>query len=132
MGNTGRHVAGTAIAEARKVYDEEAWLCQPECARRRVGGVLICSASAEVQTTEEVSFVTEGTTMKLFGILGATLVIVGFLGVSRPLLTATATLSESSEGAATPNTQGHGEQVLGGAAIIIGLALVSVELYQRK
>ena len=66
--------------------------------------------------------------MKLFGILGATLVIVGFLGVSRPLLTATATLSENPEGAATPNTQGYIEQVLGGAAIIIGLALVSVEL----
>lgn len=67
--------------------------------------------------------------MKLFGILGAILVIVGFLGVSRPLLTATATLSENREGA---NTEGHIEQVLGGAAIIVGFALVGVELHHRK
>jgi hypothetical protein len=70
--------------------------------------------------------------MKLFGILGAILVIMGFLGLSRPLLTATAILSENQEGAATPDTHGHIEQVLGGAAIIIGFALVGVELHQRK
>ena len=70
--------------------------------------------------------------MKLFGILGAILVIVGFLGVSRPLLTATATLSENREGAATLNTEGHIEQVLGGLAIIVGFALVGVELHHRK
>jgi hypothetical protein len=68
----------------------------------------------------------------MFGILGAILVILGFLGVSRPLLTATATLSENGESAAAPSAQGHIEQVLGGAAIIIGFALVGGEIRRRK
>ena len=70
--------------------------------------------------------------MKLFGILGAILVIMGFFGVARPLLTTTPTLSENRETAATSRAQGHIEQVLGGAAIIIGFALVGVEIHHHK
>jgi hypothetical protein len=76
----------------------------------------------QVWTSEKVSFMTEETAVKLFGLLGAILVIMGSLGVSRPLSTETAALSDRS--APTLSTQGNIAQVLGGAAIITGFALV--------
>ncbi|HEV3110119.1 MAG TPA: hypothetical protein VGY99_06470 [Candidatus Binataceae bacterium] len=70
--------------------------------------------------------------MKLFGILGAILVIIGFLAVSRPLITAIPTMSESGETDRYAEHQYRIEQLLGGGAVIIGFALLGLEIHDRK
>jgi hypothetical protein len=70
--------------------------------------------------------------MKPFGILGAILVIIGFLCASRPLITAIPSVSESGETVRYPEHGGHVEQFLGGGALIIGFALLGLGIHDRK
>jgi hypothetical protein len=64
--------------------------------------------------------------MKLFGFVGAILVIAGFISLTAPMLSA-----ENGVHARPTRTLNHLEQYGGGAAILIGLALVGLDVVAR-
>jgi hypothetical protein len=65
--------------------------------------------------------------MKVFGIIGAVLVIVGFISLSEPILSA-----DNDTPSRQNRTLNDAEQYGGGGAILLGLGLVGLDIMRRQ
>ncbi len=65
--------------------------------------------------------------MKIFGLIGAVLVIAGFIALTAPILSADNDIHSSQN-----LTLNRTEQYGGGGAILLGLAFVGLEILRRQ
>ncbi len=64
--------------------------------------------------------------MKLLGMIGAILVIAGFVSLTEPILSADNDIQSKQN-----QTLNHAEQYGGGAAILLGLGFVGLDIIRR-